>query len=383
MSGWGVLIGLLRRRTASIAFIPQIDGLRFYAVVAVLVFHCCGYLSTPARNPAATAAAATWFAGLAKAGHSGVELFFVISGLVLGLPFARAAAGVGPPVSLRRYFLRRVTRLEPPYIINLLVLSTVILLLGRETLSWLVPHLLASLAYCHNLVFGRASSINFVAWSLEIEVQFYILAPLLAGLFALRSPWARSTALGAGMALGSTLACCLTMTAGVPPRYALTLACYLQYFLMGFALADWHARGGDHSGRSGMADVLAIPCAAAVPLLEHHPALRAYLLPLAFGGLCLSALHGRLHSRLMSVPALVVIGGMCYTIYLYHPFIKSACGPAIVRLAPAGLPAVATLVAQVVAFIVVIVGCCVPLFLCFEKPFMAVGHRRASRQEPA
>jgi len=383
VSGWGWLVTLLRRRTASLAFIPQIDGLRFYAVVAVLVFHCAGYLSTPARNPAAGAAAATWFAALATSGHSGVELFFVISGFVLGLPFARAAAGVGSPVSLQRYFLRRVTRLEPPYIINLLLVSAAIIVAGRETLAALMPHLLASLVYCHNFVYGRSSSVNFVAWSLEIEVQFYILAPLLAGLFAVRTPWLRSTALGAGVALGSTLTCYLTSTAAVPPSYTLTLACYLQYFLVGFALADWHARGGDRSARSSAADALAVPCVAAVPLLEHHPALRAYLLPLAFGGLCLSALHGRLHSRLMSVPALVVIGGMSYTIYLYHPFIKSACGPAIVRLTPSGLPAVAALMLQITVFITVIVAVSVPLFLCFEKPFMAVGTPHANRPPPA
>jgi len=376
MSGWHGLIALLRRRTASNAFIPQIDGLRFYAVVAVLVFHCSGYLSTPARNPQAAAAASTWVAALARSGHSGVELFFVISGFVLGLPFARAAAGGGPPVSLRRYFLRRLTRLEPPYIINMLLLSAVLVGLGKVAFDELLPHLLASLAYCHNLVYGEGSSINFVAWSLEIEVQFYVLAPLLASVFALPSAAARATALGAGVALGSTLTCLLTMTEGIPQACKLTLACYLQYFLMGFALADWYVRWGDRGDRSRVADALAIPCLIAVPLLEQHPVLRAYLLPLACGGLCFSALHGRIHARLMSVPALVVIGGMCYTIYLYHPYIKSAFGPFLVRMTPQVLPAAVTLLGQLAAFFAVIVALCVPLFLCFEKPFMAMGARK-------
>ncbi len=382
VSGWTRLTDLLRRRTASTAFIPQIDGLRFYAVLAVLLFHCSGYLSTPARNPGAADAAATWIAGLSRSGHCGVELFFVISGFVLGLPFARAAAAVGPGVSLRRYFLRRVTRLEPPYIINLLVISAVLLALGRETLAALAPHLLASLAYCHNLVYGRSSTINFVAWSLEIEVQFYILAPLLARVFSLRTPGARALTLGAGVALASTLACHLTLTEGIPQPWKLTLACYLQYFLVGFALADWYARGGDRGDRSLLADALAIPCIAAVPLLEQHPVARGYLLPLACGGLCLSALHGRHHSRLMAVPTLVVIGGMCYTIYLYHPFIKSAIGPLVVRMAAADLPAPVLVFMQLAAFITAIVVVCVPLFLCFEKPFMAVGVRRTPRPDP-
>jgi peptidoglycan/LPS O-acetylase OafA/YrhL len=207
-------------------------------------------------------------------------------------------------------------------------------------------------------------------------VLFYVLAPLLARVFARPSGAARATALGAGLALGSTLTCLLTMTEGIPQPCKLTLACYVQYFLMGFALADWYARWGDRGDRSRAADALAIPCLVAVPLLEQHPVLRAYLLPLACGGLCFSALHGRIHARLMSVPALVVIGGMCYTIYLYHPYIKSVFGPFLVRMTPQGLPAAVTLLGQLAAFIAVIVALCVPLFLCFEKPFMAMGARK-------
>lgn len=372
----GRLTELLKRRTSSNEFIPQIDGLRFYAVVAVLVFHCTAYLASPAKNPAAAAVAATPFAAWAKAGHSGVELFFVISGIVLGLPFARAAAGLGPPVNLRRYFTRRLTRLEPPYIINLLLLSAALLLMGKATLSGILPHLAASLAYCHNIVFGTMSTINFVAWSLEIEVQFYILAPLLAALFSVRDPWARSCAFGACITAASALSSHLSLADGIPPALRTTLGSFLQYFLTGFAVADWYARSGTGRRASVAADALAIPCVACVPLLEHAPVVRTFLLPLAFGGLCVSALYGRIHGRITALPFLVVIGGMCYTIYLYHPFIKSLIGPYIVRMSPGDVPAAVLVLAQVAAFLAIIVAVCTPLFLMFEKPFMAVGARR-------
>ena len=55
-------------------------------------------------------------------GFRGVELFFVISGFILGLPFAAHYLKGAAPVSLRKYYLRRLTRLEPPYIVALLVL---------------------------------------------------------------------------------------------------------------------------------------------------------------------------------------------------------------------------------------------------------------------
>ena len=55
----------------------------------------------------------------------------------------------------------------------------------------MVPNLIASLFYSHGLVYGRESAINGVAWSLEIEIQFYLLTPLLVLMFRLRNVVAR------------------------------------------------------------------------------------------------------------------------------------------------------------------------------------------------
>ena len=54
-------------------------------------------------------------------------------------------------------------------------------------------HLLATATYSHYLVFGHWSTINFLAWSLEVEAQFYIVMPLIAyGCFRIRNPvWRR------------------------------------------------------------------------------------------------------------------------------------------------------------------------------------------------
>ncbi len=363
---------LLQRRTSSLRFIPQIDGVRFYAVAAVLLFHCTAYLMTPAKNPNAEKVASTMFAALSRAGHSGVELFFVISGFILGLPFAKAANGTGQPVSLYRYFLRRLVRLEPPYIFNLLVMTAAILALGRMSWPMLWPHLLASLTYTHGLIYGEPSAINFVAWSLEIEVQFYILAPLMALVFRVRDTRARRVLLWAGALISAFTSCILSMTPSVPQGLKLSLACFLQYFLVGFLIADWYACGGEQQPKTVAADVLAFPCVAAAFALESVPALRCFVLPLAFAGLCFSALKGVLHSRLASATVPVVIGGMCYTIYLYHPAIKASVGPLIVAATPAGLPIGVELCGQLAAFLIVITGLCLPLFVLLERPFMGI-----------
>src|SRR6185369_9481194 len=124
-------------------------------------------------------------------GGFGVSLFFVISGFIISLPFAKAllAGGARPP--LAGYYFRRLTRLEPPYFANLLVMFTLLTILKPEPMLARLPHLLASAIYQHGLVYGSASSVNFVAWSLEVEFQFYALAPLLVGVFAVRSEFRR------------------------------------------------------------------------------------------------------------------------------------------------------------------------------------------------
>jgi len=67
--------------------------------------------------------ATSWLNKVFSAGHNGVPLFFAISGFILSLPFARQGLGGGSPVSLRQYYIRRVTRIEPPYVIQLFIIT--------------------------------------------------------------------------------------------------------------------------------------------------------------------------------------------------------------------------------------------------------------------
>jgi peptidoglycan/LPS O-acetylase OafA/YrhL len=70
----------LRRITTHKRFIPQIDGLRFVAISSVVLFHVYAALERGAIPPALP-----FNTDLAK---RGVELFFAISGFILGVPFA-------------------------------------------------------------------------------------------------------------------------------------------------------------------------------------------------------------------------------------------------------------------------------------------------------
>src|SRR4051812_10470409 len=80
----------LSRVTSSGAFIAEIDGLRFLAIAPVVIFHVRNYL---AAHPVAAYVAppeSDWAGLITRHGHYGVQLFFVISGFVLALPFAKS-----------------------------------------------------------------------------------------------------------------------------------------------------------------------------------------------------------------------------------------------------------------------------------------------------
>src|SRR5690606_14354295 len=88
---------------------------------------------------------------------------------------------------LKSFYIRRLTRLEPPFLISTLLLFAFVGLFVAESLSSLLPNLWATLTYSHYLIFGERSPINPVSWSLETEIQFYLISPFIcAALFTMK-----------------------------------------------------------------------------------------------------------------------------------------------------------------------------------------------------
>src|SRR5262245_37380922 len=248
LSHW--LAEKLSRVTSSGELIPEIDGLRFIAIGAVILHHLMsillpasgrtGHLHTPAEWFEA-GDRFSWLVNLAYCGHFGVNLFFAISGFILALPFARKLLNDLPPPSWKSYYLRRVTRIEPPYVICIVVFF-LFLALERGRGSELFPNFIASLFYSHGLVFGQHSLINSVAWSLEIEIQVYLLVPWLVGIFKLKNRNVRRAVLIGLIALGGWMSQHVIYPSG-SGRLMLSLPNFLHYFLAGFLLADLYLSG--------------------------------------------------------------------------------------------------------------------------------------------
>lgn len=324
MSLSNAIIQKLRRVTSSGQYIAEIDGLRFLAIAPVVLIHLRNYMLVKSSGLYTGAPQNSWVARLTAHGHYGVELFFVISGLVLGLPFASHYLRGKKPVLLKQYFLRRLTRLEPPYIVCMLLCFVLFLFLGKGTASELAPHAGAGLFYVHSLVFGSSNPINLLTWSLEVEIQFYLLVPILARLFGIRGKAFRRLTV---LTLILVLVVCQPLIPVDAMRVKLSLANYLQYFLAGFLLADiyvsdWNG-APDHHWKW---DVLSIIGWPALILSFARPSLAHYFLPFALLALFYSAFRGVYFRRLLTLPVITVIGGMCYTIYLIHFQLLSLVG---------------------------------------------------------
>jgi len=316
------LLTHLSRETSSGRFIPEMDGLRFVAIAMVVLFHLNGYLTAKASSPEyASAAHSDWLSHAALVGFHGVELFFVISGFILGLPFAAHHLAGTLPVSLPKYYLRRLTRLEPPYFVTVFALLALSLVMHKPVTA-LIPHLAASLCYMHNLIYAAPSSVLGVAWSLEIEVQFYLLVPLLTLLFAVRKRgWRRC------LLLAAITGILVAQTAYLPnhPRLSLSILAYLQFFLAGFLLADVFLLDWRESPQRNVYwDFVAL---AGWPLLFavlRSDTLSHWIFPYLLVLLYCAAFRGAWTNRFFSNSWITAIGGMCYSIYLIHYEVISA-----------------------------------------------------------
>jgi peptidoglycan/LPS O-acetylase OafA/YrhL len=357
----------LSRETSSGRFIPEMDGLRSVAIGMVILFHLSGYLIAKSPLHYAAPPQADWLAKIAQVGFRGVELFFVISGFILGLPFAAHRIQGAPRVRLNRYYLRRLTRLEPPYFVTLLVLFLLSLWIQGKTAVALYPHLVASLFYVHNLIYGASSPVLGVAWSLEIEVQFYLLVPFLTLIFAVRNRRVRRATL-----LALTLLILVAQFLFLPDgaRGSLSILAYLQFFLIGFAIADIYLTDWkDAPARTFYWDAVALVGWPLLLIMLRSAVMTHWLFPFVILLLYCAAFRGLLSNFLFTRSWITAIGGMCYSIYLIHYEVISLVGRFTKRIAFGHLYWVHLLVQLILVGTAILVVCGL-YFVILEKPCM-------------
>jgi peptidoglycan/LPS O-acetylase OafA/YrhL len=304
------LYGKLRRVTASGTYLPSLDGLRFFAILWVVFYHLHGSFSIKASD-SIPVDADSWLSTIMVHGRQGVPLFFVISGFILCLPFARHYLLKGKAVELKAYYVRRLVRIGFPYYIATLVLVGLYVLLGKYTLDSLLPHAGATLIYMHTILFKQVNIINVVFWTLEVEIQFYILAPLLIFSYFVLPTITRRLAV---LALILVLPVFQIDFAGMLP---FTLLNYIQYFLAGFLICDLYLLEQNRFFRTNIyVPVVVLPL---ILFTTYDDSLiEGMLYPFFIILLYLSVLFNPLWGRVFSWRPLAAIGGISYSIFLIH-----------------------------------------------------------------
>jgi peptidoglycan/LPS O-acetylase OafA/YrhL len=293
----------------------ELDGLRALAIALVLLHHgVTSSIVAMLRASGHPRLAELIF----DTGASGVELFFVLSGIVLLRPYLRRERRFVPAA----YGARRIARLWPPFLGALLGAGLVDLILTRVP-TWYSAHLLPAfdigdwLAQLAIFNFGWASY-NAAWWSLTLELVFYLLAPVLVVLLR-PARVGRGTFLAlviAAIAAGTVCLAAGPAGAGItapPSAAARSFVVYLPCFLLGAAIAklDFDIALGRR--------LLVVGAAAAVaalwwPMLNVHAACG-----IMYGGLTIIALDKRsVANRWLSRPLVVWLGERSYSLFLTH-----------------------------------------------------------------
>lgn len=289
--------------------------LRGLAALAVAVYHLTNmdYL------------AGTTLRRVGSVGWMGVEAFFVISGFVI--PYAMAAAGYERS-RFRAFLLRRVVRIDPPYLASMalcmgLAWGAAALHLGNaKPPSYSVGQVLAHLGYLNN--FLGYQQINRVFWTLGIEFQYYILI----GAFHAAITRGRWTVTLGALAAGMLLDRLVQQTAVHPTQ---VISHWVPLFLMGISVASWRLQ------RLGTRDLaLTLLACSLVATVELS-------LPIAAVALATALLIATLPD--LSTPPLAWLGRISYSLYLVHVPIGERAMNLLQRLHPPPLVGLAGAIA--------------------------------------
>lgn len=267
---------------------------------------------------------------IAYGGGYGVFFFFALTGYLLFWPFAKRYFGGGDSIDLRRYAVNRALRILPLYYAVVIV----VLLLQEHN-----PGLgvwARFLTFTETLSPGTAGRIVGPAWSLVVELCFYLLLPLLAWAVAriARGSVARGAAILIALGLASLAVRVVTIYSADPidPLWRLNLPATFLFFVPGMLLAllrvSWEGRRPAWlRGPPLQGDIwilASIPLWALVVLVSYSLDFLVGVAAFLIVGACVLPIRtGPLTNALQWRP-LAVIGVASYSLYLWHvPVIKA------------------------------------------------------------
>jgi len=151
--------------------IRALDGVRAIAALSIVAFHTLLFKHVEYTAVSRSIGAAWYYLAM------GVQLFFVLSGFLLFRPYARALLSGAALPSWARFYQRRALRILPVYWVALAVMFATQWRVASKPL-WL--NALTHIALIHDDFPRFNRDLDGPFWTLAVEVQFYLLLPVVA-----------------------------------------------------------------------------------------------------------------------------------------------------------------------------------------------------------
>lgn len=162
--------------TAGRLYLPELDILRFVAFTMVFLSHIANTATMPAKI------LSHWIAAAEISLRYAVSLFFLLSAFLITL-LLEAEIQRTKQVHIKAFYIRRITRIWPLYFFILAICSC----LGKIYPDW---HLSSKLILYFLFMGGNWWLLSHPLdgplvsmWSISVEEQFYLLVPVIVGLF--------------------------------------------------------------------------------------------------------------------------------------------------------------------------------------------------------
>ncbi len=280
--------------------------------------------------------------GPASLGYSGVTFFFMLSGFILAYNYRDA--DFANTAIRRRFFLARLARIVPVYLLSLLLALPffwrVLIDMPPSALRGLFAAggVLAPLGL-QSWVPGAACALNCPSWSISTEFFFYLLFPFVFPL-VYRTPW--RWGLGAVLALvtlwilggwlWAQLGSGRSIMQDLGPAPAATMAAQLlKYFplvrvpefLLGIVLFAFWERAGARLPGAGLLAACAMAVAALWLLRNQVPELALHDGFTAIAWAPLILYGATVRGGLLATPPLIFLGRISFSLYLTHVTVLS------------------------------------------------------------
>lgn len=306
--------------------LTEVEGLRGLAILLVLFHHFCGN-SLYINKLIGVAPFMTWkearqdslMISFFSVGSFGVYLFFLISGFVIAYSMLKSSGLVTTNVSIGKkslfFMLRRILRLTPALWLSFFI----IFFAGYYSGFWgkeRLPNILASMFYSHNMIYADLNSMNDVTWSLEVEMQFYILFMLLHIVLA---HWLKGAKAWVYALYLPLLAVPLVWSS---TRIELSILKPLPYFLSGILLCSvTQARNWILGASHIIFDFFGI-ASFAFMLYLYSQEMSHYIIFIPTVLFFICGFKGKFLSKLFSSRLMYFYGMISYSLYLLHNFLN-------------------------------------------------------------